>query len=932
MAAPSQARHTHANVPIVSAADVSFIEAPVVNNACEVPTGSLPEQVRGRGDEVGKLLDFAARRSGQVVVLSGPAGGGKSTVALQAARELSRDRDVHWVSGHNLDMFIEGMAAVAVKLGAGDAEAARAQESGSHDLVWQLIPARITEQILVIDGADMPAFCSRAIRGALTLVQARWLTVVTTRVPDPSNLAGAEKAIFIRVNALPAKECADLMLDRIPKMADPRRRQQAMPAALKIAQLLGHVPLALHVAGSYQGSTVVRHTPASYLGELQKTPATRHSLNVGEPAYHLLPAINLALRGFGSEERGIALRLLGLLSSFAPAQPVPLDVLTAAGGGPDEPLVDRSVRLLIQTGLIHLTDYDQVQVALVHPLIARSAAMADGMRAARTAIGPVTATLDAVTETLDGGSATWADLGDTWPWWRLLIPHITHLLADPEMGSNPALLRTAHRAVRQMMARGMHRSAEKMAVAAVARAADLGDDSSSLRYITRLDHGLARQALGDDLELAFGDITYVALETRKARQDGQPEDAQTMAAQHHLAVLLHERGDLEESSTLFAKVQQAREIGLGVGHPDTLATMHCRAAVLHAAGQLTEAESLLRRTLVGRRGTLGPDHPDTIATLHSLAYVRQAAGGPESLIVAEREFGEVLAARRRILGETHPNTLITRHNLAWIVQANGEYEPAEAKFRTVMETQIARLGRSHPHTVATAANLAWVLLQQRYFDVARRLFTQVLKIRITRLGRDHPDTQTTRGNIGWLTYEEGDYHLAEYRFRKLVEDRKRLLPPNHPRTLTTRHNLALSLRSQNRFAEARDEFRAVLDVQQGIIKDDHESVLSTKYNLAVTLRMLNDESARRAAMDYLDEVLVAGPPRPLLAKTKREMVILLAIGSGRNDVYDLVDDTDDDATAVPRSQTQTDDPLVRRFVDADLDEFVDPDLIGYLPP
>lgn len=72
------------------------------------------------------------------------------------------------------------------------------------------------------------------------------------------------------------------------------------------------------------------------------------------------------------------------------------------------------------------------------------------------------------------------------------------------------------------------------------------------------------------------------------------------------------------------------------------------------------------------------------------------------------------------------------------------------------------------------------------------------------------------------------------------------------------------------------------------------------------------------------------PCRPLLRQTKREIVTLLAINSGRADVHELVDDGGD-GIAEP-STTTIDDPLVQEFVDDDIDDFVDRDLVDYVGP
>ncbi|MGW4945569.1 tetratricopeptide repeat protein [Actinoplanes sp. NPDC004185] len=935
-------RHVHANVPIVSAADLRLTESPVAVGVSDPPIGRGPEKVRGRRKTVGEVQAV----DGRVAVLTGPAGSGKSTVALAAARELAGSCSVHWVAAHHHGAFVEGMAAVAKALQVDDIDIMRVREEASTTAAWGLLDGRPGAGTgpgcaLVIDNADDPALAAEIVGQATALVQTGWRVIVTTRV-RPARPRARGGAVPIEVDALPVRDGADLLLDRIPEMDEARRRVE-LPHARTTAELLEGVPLVLHVAGSYLGSPLVRHSLAGYVTELGRAPALRPGLHPGDPAYALLPVLNLTLAAMGPEERRCALRLLGLLAAGAPGQPFPLGALL----GTNEPLTERSLRLLRTTGVIEVFTSDNLPVAVVHPLIARTAEYVDGVRALP---GRGAELLDAVTAALENGTAAYVEPGaDAWPLWRLLLPHVNHLLDNPASGGTTAALRAAHRTVRHLLQRGMHHSAAELAVTAVERASGLTERDEPIRRTALLDHGLALQAralvtlprpgVQNDLERAFHDINEVALRTRRACH---PDDPEAMEAGHCLAAILHERGHLTESGRLFQQVFTARRRVLGDYHADTLATRQALASVLQAAGDAAEAQQMLDEVLADPDRHLDLTPAEVLSFRHSLAYARQAAGGSDWLQAAEDGFGDVLGARRAMLGATHPDTLITEHNVAWLDHARGHLARAEDGFRSVLAIQLRRLGKLHPHTVAVAANLAWVLLLRRRFTLSRRIFTQVLKVRTARLGILHPDTQTTRGNLGWLTYEEGHYHRAEHRFRTLYEDRVRLLGERHPRTLTTRHNLALSLRSQHQsphnsphvLHQAREVFIAVLDAQLQELAVDHDSTLATKYNLAVTLRMLNAPAWLDEAMTLLDQVLQAlrdrpDQPNPLLRQTKREIVTLLAIRSGRVDVQDLVEDVPIEVGERPATVV---DPLTESFVDDDIDDFPDPDLRSYSPP
>lgn len=947
MTSVMRAAHVHANVPIVSAADLNFVESPIVSRGCDPPFENLPRVVRGRKNEIQALANAT---SAGVSVLVGPPGSGKTTIALAAAHKLDGDRRVFWVSAHNHVSFLDSMAAVAAELGANQAEIAHAREEGSADLAWRLLTSapdaedRPGRSMLVIDNANDPGLASDVIRRAMDLSAQRWHTVVTT-IPDNGTLAGSGSARTTVVTLPSREDCAHLLLDRIREL-DQRQRELALPAALQAADLLGRLPLALHLAGSNQGSPIVRHTLDGYAAELGRAARGRVNQGFDEPSEHFVHAVNLALAAFAPDERTAASRLLGLLAAFAPAQPFPLSVLaTAVRPLTDvvdprdravEPLLQRIVRTLEQTALIECSVYDDLHVVAVHPLVASAMRHVDPEvpgTSAHDVDASAASALDTVTLELDSRSADGVTTGDAWPLWRLLVPHIAHVLVHTQTTGERAALRSAHRAVRRMMGHGMYRAAARMAEGAVERVADF-PERDRYRLTAILDRGLAYQA-GGDLQRAFPDIEHVAW---ISRHYGDPDDPAVMSSGHCLAAIQHEQGRLADSKRHFDEVLAGRTRILGADHLDTLSTMHSLAAVIQATGDAAEAEAMLTTVVARRIRLLGEHHPETLSARHSLAYARQANGGPGSLQVAEDDFDRILDDRTAVLGATHPDTLLTKHNLAWIEQAKGNFSKAERSFRSVMHVQLCRVGRYHPHTVATAANLAWDLLQQRQFATARLLFTQVLKIRISRLGINHPETQTTRGNIGWLTYEEGDFRRAEFRFRKLLHDRIRSIGTSHPRTLTTRHNLALTLRSQGRLEAARDEFVNVLSEQITAVGESHDSTLATKYNLAVTLRLFRERRWLDAAIEMLDEVLTAQMERfpardPLVLQTKRELVAaLLASHSDREDIHDLLDGglhVDEDPGVTYPGPTGAEDLLVSSFVEHDILEYPDPDIVGF---
>jgi tetratricopeptide (TPR) repeat protein len=970
-----RAAHVHANVPMVSAADADLLRMPPVTG-CSLPSGHPLSEIVGRV-EMDALVE-AVNSDQRVHLLTGPAGVGKTTVARAATLTL-RERDplraIWWIAARDRGSLVEGLAALAAELRADDAEVSRARESVSRRAVWRIIEQALTvaaegpRRLLVVDGVDDPDDLRAVLAGSRGLVSKNVLMVVTTRREAAvSDVVGVHRA---PVGLLDPHSCAELLLRRLPDVGRAEFAELA-DAAGAVADRLGRLPLALHVAGTRHGSTLVRRTLPGLVAKLDGLGAAAGRAD--DPVRCVSLAVQVALEAIPATDRRVVAVVLHLLAALAPGQPFPLAALDvavrapAAGDvGTDEewiPLLERGRRTLVHTGLAAFGVDGACLVVSVHPLVAEAVRRTPALSrppmlpGGNLPTGFAATAVDRVTRELGDRPASDATLS----LWRLVGPHVGHLLTGVGTATDEvvlrAALRAAERTARHLTARGMYDAAFHLAELALERTGGLDADDPA-RLTARLRVALVHQQRGyyDSLETgeesdrptedlqgkAYAEITKVVAAEQSRRGPLSRDDRlRRLRAEHHLAAIQHDRGRLTEAEQLFGKVFVARVDLLGPNDPRTIATGHRLARVLHAAGKAGEALELLRGVLASGDMTHGPDHPDTLSVKQSLAYAQQAIGGQDSLRTAEREFAAVFARRRVVLGENHPNTLVTRHNLAWIEQARGRYVAAERLFREVLEIQLRRCGRDHPHALATAANLAWDLQQRREFSTARLLFMQVLRIRHSRLGLNHPDTQTTRGNIGWLTYEQGDFREATGRFEKLVDDRVRTIGPKHPRTLTTRHNLALSLRAQGDYPRAIEQFGQVLTIQKQVIGNDHESTLSTRYNLAVTHQLDgNLDLGIELLEDVLDRQLkVFSARHPAVVQSRDDLITAWRQRRRPDDLDRASDERNPSRTAwalsrhrsalkyddEPMDRADGADPLLTAFLDSDIADYRDPDL------
>ncbi|MFD0632839.1 tetratricopeptide repeat protein [Catenulispora yoronensis] len=678
-------------------------------------------------DLLGKMLDRTSNRfQPSVTVLHGIAGCGKSALALAICRRAAaKDVRMWWITVDGPDSLAAGMMAVAEDLGASREQL---RLGSSPEILWRLLNSYRRRWLLVIDNADDPRRdlgCGRAITDGVGWIRPvdspLGAVLVTTR--DGSRAAwGASRSPWLaltKVATLDDTTSARLLLD----LAGPRAGTS--DEAVGLARRLGHLTLALRMAGGYlaEAAKIPRfpgpRAPRTFAEYEHALDTCDHEdgadMNGGPEHWKSRPYVEQTL-GLSLDlltARGVVLApaLLRLLSCFGPG-PLPyeslLDTETMAASPLFPRLTDRrlwdTMQALAELDLVTLERGIpsgpaawQANRITVHPLVRDACRAHDDLsRNLSDQLALSTALLGRLTARLDPRNP------ECWPQWQVITGHCRGPLDLVSQGpatdlAPEVILRPVTLAARYLRASGNLGQSEAVYASALGQArAAFGAEHPA---VLELDHDLCRvrSALGRLSEAEAGFREVLELRSRILG----PRHPDTLTTQHYLARALRDSGQVAEAADLFAATLGTRRLVLGEHHHDTLTSQNNLADLLRATGRAGEAEPMLRAVFAERVRTLGAEHPATLVARQYLAITRHDQGDPEAL----SELRELAAVSDRVLGDDHPRTLLTRHQLAIALLGGHLRSEARSVLRDVLDRRRRVLGERHPATLATSALL-----------------------------------------------------------------------------------------------------------------------------------------------------------------------------------------------------------------------------------
>lgn len=507
----------------------------------------------------------------------------------------------------------------------------------------------------------------------------------------------------LRLDVLPRAESVALLRKHRPDLSD--------ADADEIAEELGDLPLALHVAGSFLAT--YRHAafgaPQAYLADLRREGLAHSSLSNEKKNYATAHELHVARTFALSYERlnpenptdAVALALLARSAYFAPGVPIPRALLLATLTPPDpeEPaeiqnqkskIAEDALARLVALGLLDLEGNAR---PVLHRLLAafvRDATGDDAVTAAE-AQDAVEQVVLAQAHRLNEAGYPAALLA-----WQ---PHLRFVTDAAQAREDERAAVLCNELGYHLKMTGDYPGARFYLERTLAiREATLGSNHPDTA-LSLNNFGWALQSLGD----LVGARPYLerALAIREATLGHEHPD--TATSLNNLGYLLQSMGDLVGAQPYLESALALREVIFGLDHPNTARSLHNLGGLLRDLGNLTEAQIYLERAWVIHERTFGSESLYTATSLNSLGYLLQLKG---DLAGARPYYERALAIREAALGPEHPDTATSLNNLALLCAYEGNFAEAVHLMRRALAIFATRLGPDHPNTQRSRQSLA----------------------------------------------------------------------------------------------------------------------------------------------------------------------------------------------------------------------------------
>ncbi|XEU97663.1 hypothetical protein FSHL1_002949 [Fusarium sambucinum] len=285
-----------------------------------------------------------------------------------------------------------------------------------------------------------------------------------------------------------------------------------------------------------------------------------------------------------------------------------------------------------------------------------------------------------------------------------------------------------------------------------------------------------------------------------------PMHTLTLGTVHDLGLTYEKLGEFKEAEAMHKRALQGYEEALDPKKVSN--TMNSLALLYFKQDRFAEAEVMYEQTLKRYETSLGPEHASTLRVVDNLANLYCGQG---RLDEAERLYKRALQGKEKTLGPNHTSTIKTVNNLGSVYFEQDRLDEAEILCQQALQGQEKVLGPDNTSTLRAVSNLGSIYLEQGRLDEAERMCKRVLEGKEKALGPEHTSTLKAVHKLGRIYFRQGRPNEAEILYQRALQGQEKSLGPNHTSTINAALNLGVFYDHRGRFEEAETMYMRVLE-------------------------------------------------------------------------------------------------------------------------
>ncbi|NEP81128.1 MAG: tetratricopeptide repeat protein [Okeania sp. SIO3B3] len=218
---------------------------------------------------------------------------------------------------------------------------------------------------------------------------------------------------------------------------------------------------------------------------------------------------------------------------------------------------------------------------------------------------------------------------------------------------------------------------------------------------------------------------------------------------NNLALFYSTQGRYTEAEPLYKKALEIRKRLLGDEHPHVVLSLNNLAELYYYQGRYSEAESLYIEALQLNNQLFDLDLSVVAKTLNYLGSIYYFQ---KHYIEAESLLKQAVELQKQALGK-HSSVGITLSNLGNLYLYQSRYAEAESILKEAIELQKQLLGENHPDVATSLTDLAYLYQSQGSYNQAKDIFQKALAIFEQALGESNDSTILVREKLNKLQEE-----------------------------------------------------------------------------------------------------------------------------------------------------------------------------------